>query len=248
MPTSTGSPLRDASTTDAANPSRLAISPAPNDTRDPEGERVSLLYEMKVTKGSRFNAAERLRRRDRRSTTIVSFASAYVIVLTIIPIIFHVPDFIGSLITVAIVVFSIVILTFSLIQYSNGDPVKAEQHHRCAMEINALRRRLRSLPAVDFETLASYADRYDEILQRYSVNHEVVDYETYKIEHPEEFPNIKNKKELTREIKRETGIMTSIDYAMSTFMVGIISSIFAHYIYVSNLLQAFYEFLSQRLH
>jgi SMODS and SLOG-associating 2TM effector domain family 5 len=113
-------------------------------TIDIEKERSLLLQEMKVTKGSRFNAAERLRRRDRSRTTITAFASVYVIILTIIPVTFHLPDTIVNIMNIIIIVFSIVVLTSSLLQYSSGDPVRAEQHHRCALEINALWRELRT--------------------------------------------------------------------------------------------------------
>src|SRR5450759_944028 len=98
---------------------------------DIDKEICLLLQEMNITKGSRFNAAERLRRRDRKRTTITAFASVYVVILTIIPTLFHLSDALGNIINVIIIVFSIVILTSSLLQYSSGDPVRAEQHHRC---------------------------------------------------------------------------------------------------------------------
>lgn len=229
MANSSGAPLRDASTTvDVATSDTIGSSR--EDVRDPEKERSSLLSDMKVTKGSRFNAAERLRRRDRRNTVIVSFASAYVIVLTVIPVIFHVPEYISSIITIAVIIFSIVILTYSLIQYSSGDPVKAEQNHRCAMEINAMRRRLSLLPDVTFENLSLYAKDYDDILQRYNVNHEPVDFETYKIEHPTEYPLLSDKEAIQKDVNKETNFYRTIMASMFATIVLTLLGILANYV------------------
>jgi hypothetical protein len=240
MANPSGTVLRDASTIEASGSvGRPATAGNTggllDESRDPEKERLSLLFEMKVTKGSRFNAAERLRRRDRTSTMIVSFASAYVIVLTIIPVIFHIPEFVASIITLAIIVFSIVILTYSLIQYSSSDPVKAEQHHRCAIEINALRRELRVQPVVTFESLTHYAKEYDELLQRYSINHEPVDYETYKIEHPDEYPAPVDKEAMERDVKKENGFYVNVLGSMTVALLFPIVAIMANYVY--NLLE-----------
>jgi len=228
MPNSSGIPLPDASTTEVPRSSPIGNSLEP--VRDPENERASLLSDMKVTKGSRFNAAERLRRRDRRNTIIVSFASAYVIVLTIVPIIFHVPEYLSSIITIAIIIFSIIILTYSLIQYSSGDPVKAEQNHRCAMEINALRRRLTLLPTLTFEILSRYAKEYDDILQRYNVNHEPVDFERYKIEHPAEYPLLDDKKAAQKDINKEYGFYRAVMVAMSATIIFTLVGILFNYV------------------
>jgi len=157
-------------------------------TIDVDEERSLLLQEMKVTKGSRFNAAERLRRRDRSRTTITAFASVYVIILTLIPAIFHLSDTLGNIITIIIIVFSIVVLTSSLLQYPSADPVRAEQHHRCALEINALRRELRTAEPSTISMIQEFSRKYDDILQKYNANHEPVDFERYKIEHPDEYP------------------------------------------------------------
>ena len=199
---------------------------------NPEKERSSLLSDMKVTKGSRFNAAERLRRRDRRNTIIVSFASAYVIVLTVIPITFHVPEYINSMITVAIILFSIIILIYSLIQYSSGDPVKAEQNHRCALEINALRRRLSFLPHITFDNLSVYAKEYDDILQRYNVNHEPVDFETYKIEHPAEYPLLDDRKAVQKDVNRENSVFHAVITSMSAAIILTFLGVLANYMVV----------------
>ncbi|MEX6505993.1 SLATT domain-containing protein [Jiella sp. M17.18] len=105
--------------------------------------REQLLKEMKRTKGARFNASKRLEARDRRRTATTAYASAAVIVLTLLPVFFPVPSLLGSALNLTTIAFSLIILASSLLQSSSADPVKADQFQRCALEINSLRRDLR---------------------------------------------------------------------------------------------------------
>lgn len=156
---------------------------------DVEKIRADLLQEMKATKGARFNAAKRLERRDRRIISVTAFASVYVIVLTVLPLFFSLGPVVVNSANAVTIVFSLVILAASLLQYSNNDPVRAEQHHRCALEINALRRELRATETPTADSVLEFGRKYDEIIRRYSVNHDDVDFEKYKTEHPDEYPN-----------------------------------------------------------
>jgi SMODS and SLOG-associating 2TM effector domain family 5 len=151
--------------------------------------RADLLQEMKVTKGCRFNASRRLERRDRRMNTITAFASVYVILLTVLPLFFHFGESISSVVTATVIVFSLVILASSLLQYSNNDPVRAEQHHRCGLEVNALRREFRAISTYTAATVSEYGKRFDELLQKYGTNHDDIDFDKYKVEHPSEYPS-----------------------------------------------------------
>jgi hypothetical protein len=155
-----------------------------------EEEKRQLLQEMKVTKGSRFNAAERLGRRDRLINQMTAFVSGCVIIVTLLPVYFQVGATATSVVSFATIAFSIFILAMSLLQYSNSDPVRAEQHHRCALEINGLRRELRSSKISTREELLLFTRRFDDILQKYSVNHETIDFDRYKQEHPDEYPDV----------------------------------------------------------
>jgi hypothetical protein len=165
--------------------------------------RELLLREMKQTKGSRFNAADRLSKRDAARTRLTAYASAMVIVLTVLPAFIPVPGWISGAINLSTVAFSLVILAASLLQTSNADPVRAVQLHNCALDINSLLRKLRGETALTENQLKDYAGRYDAILMRYSVNHESVDYERYKLEHPNEFPELAqgDKKTAEREVR-----------------------------------------------
>ena len=95
-----------------------------------------LLKMLKVTAGCRFIAAKRLANHDKKLTRVTALASSYVIGLTILPYFMKLSMQIADLYNLVTVGLSIVILVSSLLQYSNGDVVNAEQHHRSALEIN----------------------------------------------------------------------------------------------------------------
>jgi hypothetical protein len=86
----------------------------------------------------------------------------------------------------------VVILVASLLQYSSRDSVNAEQHYRCGLEIGELRRRLKiSAETITDDELSQVADQYALILQKYSINHDQIDYEQYQIERKEEYIKLK---------------------------------------------------------
>ena len=145
--------------------------------------KADLLEEMKSTCGARFNASKRLECRDKKAISISAIASVGVIIFTIISSSFHIGETISGLMNVTTIILSIIILVSSLLQYSNNDPVKAERHHRCALEINALRRELRASEPCSSNLLLEFGRRYDGILQRYNLNHDDVDYAKYKMDH-----------------------------------------------------------------
>ena len=150
--------------------------------------RDHLLKTLKSTAGSRFIAAARLESRDRRLTRVTAFTSAYVILLTIFPYFIKLPTAIGDIFNLITVGLSVVILVSSLLQYSSGDIVNAEQHHRSALEMNEQRRMLMLTPTTaSDEDLRPFAEKYNGILQKYSVNHSEIDYLKYQTERPEDF-------------------------------------------------------------
>ena len=148
--------------------------------------REDFLSALKTTAGSRFIAAARLGARDRRLTRVTAFASAYLILLTIFPYFFKLPTPVADMLNLITVALSVVILVSSLLQYSSGDVVNSEQHHRSALEINEQRRLLASMPS-DAPT-QDFISGYNAILQKYSVNHEEIDYQKYQLDRPNEFP------------------------------------------------------------
>ncbi|MEI9994363.1 MAG: SLATT domain-containing protein [Rhizomicrobium sp.] len=148
-----------------------------------------LLEDMSSTKGARFNAAKRLEGRDKRMALLTAMASALVIALTVLPFIYRLTGTVSGDLSALTLAMSVLILAISLLQYSNNDAVNAEQHHRCALEINELRRELRArADVITPEQIKDFGERYGRILQKYSINQDDVDYDKYRLEHPEMHP------------------------------------------------------------
>lgn len=151
-----------------------------------------LRKKMKQTASCRFNAATRLHQRDQTLTQFSAFFSAYLIILNVFPLIFHI-DFVYSRLFVFFGIgFSIVILTSSLLQYSQGDSVNSELHHRCALEVMEL---VRSMDLVEeklqSEKLSDYMGKYNLILQKFNLNHGSIDFKSLQLERREEYKWLK---------------------------------------------------------
>lgn len=142
---------------------------------------------LKATAGASFNASRRLDFHDKRLTRLTAFVSAYVIILTIFPYFLEMSEKTRHLYDFVTVVFAIVILIASLLQYSNNNVGKAEQHHRCGLEINELLRQL-SLEGDDITKaeLGRLMKVYGDILQKYSINHDEIDYRQYQLDRPQD--------------------------------------------------------------
>jgi SMODS and SLOG-associating 2TM effector domain family 5 len=138
---------------------------------------AKLLKMLKVTAGCRFIASKRLAYHDKKLTRVTAFASAYVIGLTVMPYFMKLPTETTDLYNIVTVALSIIILVSSLLQYSNGDIVNAEQHHRSGLEINELYRLLLlKVDTVTPEELRDFTGRYNAVLQKYSINHDDIDF------------------------------------------------------------------------
>jgi len=145
---------------------------------------------LKSTAASRFNAARRLETRDRTLTRLTAFTSAYVVVLSVLPYFRHLESESTDWINLFVVGCTIVVLVSSLLQYSGNDIVNAEQHHRSGLEIAELRREMKVLSGhITDSDLMEYTRRYNLILQKYSVNHDDIDYDKYRLDGKIDLPN-----------------------------------------------------------
>ncbi len=180
-----------------------------------ESARDKLLKDMKRTKGVRFNAAKRMEETERKRTASTAYASAAVVVLTLLPVFFPMPQWMENAVALTTVAFSIFILASSLLQSANAGPVKADQFQRCALEVNSLRRELLAQEAD--VVIEPFSRRYDETLRRYNINHDAVDYDKYRLEHPEEFPSVRAEETA---IARKS--VSQIDKVLNIFIQAII--------------------------
>ena len=148
---------------------------------------------MKVTAGSRFNAADRLRRQDKYANATQAVVSAVLICLAISSFVFTVVQAHSKEISFSSLVVSIFLLVITLRKASNNDTVNAEQMHRCALEINELRRFGAALSEIEMSAeIKDITLKYNQIFQKWSINHTSEDFNKYKLQHRWEFEELKD--------------------------------------------------------
>lgn len=147
------------------------------------------LRSLKATAGSRFNASKRLSHVDTRLTALTAFTSAFIIALTILPKFVELPRTGQNWLEVMTIALSILVLASSVLQYAGNNAVKAELFHRSALEIQELKRELQfKADNIDEEQFNAISKKYNEVLHRYSLNHDDVDFYRQQIEYPKDFP------------------------------------------------------------
>lgn len=172
-----------------------------------------LLRSLKATAGSRFNASKRLSHVDSRLTALTAFTSAFIIALTVFPKFVAVPDTSRGWLEMATIAFSILLLAASVLQYASNHAVKAELFHRSALEIQELKRELQfKATRVTEGEFNEISKKYNEILKRYSLNHDDVDFYRQQLEYPKDY----SVQWLDRECKR---IKVFVAYSYPTIIL-----------------------------
>jgi hypothetical protein len=152
-----------------------------------KASKEKLLHYLKTTAASSFNAAKRLEHHDKKLTRLTAFSSAYVIILTVLPYFRKLPADVTDFYNFLTVVLSIVIVISSLLQYSSNNVANAEQLHRKGLDLNEQARLLMLEPNdVAKKTMEDFTQRYGAILQKYSINHEPIDFQQTQFERPED--------------------------------------------------------------
>ncbi len=149
-------------------------------------EKADLCWRIKVTAGSRFNAAQRLGSRDTVITILNAVASIAVIFLSVVSASVKTGEAITIILALFSILSSIAILVTSLFQYALKDAVQAERMQTCAQILAELRYRLTYTSVSSRQELLEFAKEYNSVIARYP-NHATVDYEKYRDDHPTEF-------------------------------------------------------------
>jgi hypothetical protein len=143
------------------------------------------------TSGARFNAARRLRRRERFSCFSIACFSALGIALVIVQRVYGVPagTNLDNHYTFLALAISLFVLIISLIEGAGGYPLKAERLHYNAVELDALQERLGQTlsQTEDAERLKSeiteISRAYEEKIKQCPENHEPIDDELFRAQH-----------------------------------------------------------------
>ncbi len=146
-----------------------------------------------ITRGSRFNAHQRLMCKQSWSVAAISLLSLYVIAFTLLQF-FPALSLTSKQINVisfSAIVLSLFILVIRLLESSKSYQIKAMQFHKCASELSLLYDKIHQiLDNADNNTsklLTEISIEYATILDKCPENHDVVDFDDFKIQHRQEF-------------------------------------------------------------
>jgi hypothetical protein len=149
-----------------------------------------LLRKMKRTKGTRFNAAERLKMEERLEIWLIVVISIGIVGWSLIDIAFgsKLKPWQKDLLLILNLAMAIVVIAVSLVQAGQKKAVQAERLHECALDVLDLFSELEmKASALNASELAEYAKRYTAITGKYNLNHADCDYSKYKLDNPDEF-------------------------------------------------------------
>ncbi len=150
----------------------------PNGRGEPGSAADQLLRTMRMVKAARFNAAERLERKQLVSVFVLSTVSLYFVGLSIWQTIYaanlEAPT--NQLITLVSIMSSICTLVLALIDSMNDYKIKAHHMQVCALAVNDLQQELRLLQTNDAGTVQDFRRRYNEVVRSCPYNHTRVDY------------------------------------------------------------------------
>jgi len=163
---------------------------------------------MWKTRGCRYNADRRLKRKSSLSLSTISFLSFYVLILSIVSSfsIFNLNSKESGFISFISIVISIFILVLSLLEASKEYSIKAERLYTCANEINKLMSELKFAQATIKETdkLESEVHRihieYQSLIKNVKENHDDIDYDLFRLAYRKS-----PKKPVTDELRQHEG-------------------------------------------
>ncbi|HTW50327.1 MAG TPA: SLATT domain-containing protein [Stellaceae bacterium] len=173
---------------DSKSDARLRAVVEPVETADAtlEAHKEDFLWRLKVTSGSRFNAAKRLSRRDALVTILNAVANITVIFLSVVLATVKAGENATVMLTLFTILASIALLATTIFQYAFKDGVYAERMESCGFDISALRRKALYSNIQNRQDLMIFVNTHSEIMARYP-NHAEVDYQRYRDENPDEF-------------------------------------------------------------
>lgn len=153
-----------------------------------------LSKKMWVTKGSRFNAYRRLKKKASLSTATISFLSVYAIVISMMPYFKCTTAQNSNINNFFVFILSLIILIISLLEYSKDYSTRAERLYVCSNEITHLLNELNYYMSKSInddelnEKSNEISNKYDLILKRCSENHDPVDYRLFQTDNPADYP------------------------------------------------------------
>lgn len=151
------------------------------------------------TKGARFNAYRRVLRRHNILTWVTSFSSVHLLIVSIVqlvPMVNISPQQNTSLSLISITL-SLIILVYGLIEGGKQYGLQAERFHACGLDLSRIYDKLLASNG-DEKVVLSIALEYSDVLQRYSLNHEVIDDLYFRLQNKQEFKELEDRNCISR--------------------------------------------------
>src|SRR6185436_10301647 len=143
-----------------------------------------LLAAMRTVKAARFNAAERLERKNTVSLFAMSMVSLYFVGLSVWQAVYAptLDEAANRLITLVSIMSSIFTLVLALIESMNDYRMKAHHMHACALAVNDLYHELKLARSSEPGQLQEFRHRYNGAVRRCPYNHTRIDFLMAKAE------------------------------------------------------------------
>ncbi len=144
------------------------------------------------TKGARFNAYRRLEKKDSALTFITSFSSVHLLAIAILQLsnLVTLSDEQSKLLNFISITISIIILAYSLFEGGKEHGLKSERHHLYGIELDRCYSKLQHIDESNTKELINLAEDYNDVTEKYLLNHDTVDDEFFKLQYPDDFPNM----------------------------------------------------------
>ena len=133
---------------------------------------------MRLVKSARFNAAERLERKQAVSLFTQTIVALYFIGLAVWQAIYfgQIDDASNRLMTFIQIVSSVFTLMLGLLESLNDYPMKAHHLHNCGLVVSELSQELKIARLSDPRDVQAFRRKYNEALKACPVNHNRIDY------------------------------------------------------------------------
>ncbi len=137
-----------------------------------------LLAAMRTVKAARFNAAERLERKNTVSLFAMSMVSLYFVGLSVWQAVYAaaLDNAANRLITLVSIMSSVFTLVLALIESLNDYRMKAHHMHACALAVNDLYHEFKLTAAPDAGVIQEFRRRHNEAVRGCPYNHARIDY------------------------------------------------------------------------
>ena len=139
---------------------------------------------MRIVKAARFNAAERLERKQAASLFTQSMVALYFVGLSVWQAVYaaQIDEPANRLYTFISIVSSVFTLILGLLEALNDYQMKAHHLHNCALAVSELAQELKIMRPENPLAVQEFRRRYNEVLKACPVNHNRLDYLHAKLE------------------------------------------------------------------